>query len=194
MPTIYPLLKPYDWPHAKLVAHRRLIDSEPSAPVVAYGFDAGDNYQFVPATKVDDLDLLDAEALGNLAALDYPWELGDKGGLRFAASSGREFSAERLLDIQAMTACQDLLESEHIVVAAPRRTCLFATRHGQSAKQMNLFLKLVSHTFNDDSYGHAPISPLLFVVQGGKLQGIYNPSEAASASDHSERKPWWKLW
>src|SRR5687767_11376844 len=98
MPTIYPLLKPHDWPHRELVAHRLLSDKVEGLPIIVFGFDAGDNYQFVPREDCDDVEALYREALANLSELDYPWELGESHGLRFAASSGNEFSAERLLD------------------------------------------------------------------------------------------------
>src|SRR3954468_21746645 len=97
MPTIYPLLKPHDWPHKELCAHRLLSDKVERAPLIAFGFDTGDNYQYVSKAQCEDIDELYKEAMANLAALNYPWELGDSHGLRFAASSGKEFSAERVL-------------------------------------------------------------------------------------------------
>lgn len=200
MPTIYPLLKPHDWPHQAMVAHRRLSERVPRAPIVAFGFDTGDNYQFVPANKVDDVDALNAEALANLAALDYPWELGDPHPFPFAASSGKEFSAERLLDKRAMIECQRLLGSDRIIVSAPRRTCLIATRDGLPDDQMNLFVRLVLYTYHDDSYGHAPISPALFVLEDGAIKSVMfateepEPTPAPTPSSTPPPKPWWKVW
>jgi uncharacterized protein YtpQ (UPF0354 family) len=192
MPTIYPLLKPHNWPHQKLVAHRRLSDTVPGVPIVTFGFDAGDNYRFVPADEVDDVDALYRQALTNLAALDYPWELSG----RFAFSSGNEFSAERLLDRRAMLECQRLLESDRIVVAAPRRTCLMAARHGISEEETTLFYQLINYTYQDDSYGHAPISPALFVVEDGVIKHVLLAVEEMESgpSAPASRRPWWKFW
>jgi len=131
MPTIYPLLKPHDWAHKDLVAHRLLMDKVPGVPLIAFGFDTGDNYQFVPAQEGDDLERLNEEAMANLAALQYPWELGDSHGPRYLASSGKEFSAEQVLCPTAMLEAHRLLELDRIVASSPRRTCLFATRFGQ---------------------------------------------------------------
>ena len=64
---------------------------------------------------MDDVEALYREALANLSALEYEWELGDAEGLRFAASSGNEFSAEKLLDPAAMLECHRLLEGHRIV-------------------------------------------------------------------------------
>jgi uncharacterized protein YtpQ (UPF0354 family) len=195
MPTIYPLLKPHDWPHKGLVAHRVLSDEVEGVPIVAFGFDAGENYQFVPAAQCDDVEELYREALANLAALDYPWELGDSDGLPFAASSGREFSAERLLDRGAMLECHRLLEADRIVVAAPRRTCLFATRDGLGDKERSLFVRLVMYTYQDDSYGHAPISPALFVLEWGVIRGVmFAVDEPEPPGGERASKPWWKFW
>ena len=93
-------------------------------------------------------------------------------GLRFAASSGHDFSAEKVLDPAAMRRAHDLLESEKILVTAPRRTCLLATRSGLPDEQMDLFIRLTLHTYEDDSYGHAPISPALFVLEDGAIKSV----------------------
>jgi|GEM_PF-2546563 len=196
MAAIYPLLKPHDWPHQALVAHRRLSDSAPELPLIAFGFDTGENYQFVPAKSVDDIEALYQEALGNLAALDYPWELGGAGGLQFATSSGHEFSAERLLDNRAMVECQRLLAADQILVAAPRRTCLFATQYGLPEEQRHLFVQMVLHTYHDDSHEHAAISPAMFVVEHGVIKSVMIPAEEPDAPHPAPppKKPWWKLW
>jgi hypothetical protein len=165
MPTIYPLLKPHDWAHQDLVAHRLISDKVPGIPLVAFGFDAGDNYQFVSGKDVDDIDRLNEEAMGNLAALRYPWELGDSHGLRYAASSGNEFSAEQVLCPSAMLEAHRLLESDRIVASAPRRTCLFATRDGQPDREMSLFV----------------------LEQGVIKDAMFPPVDTPT-------KRWWKLW
>ena len=66
MPTIYPLLKPNDWPHQDKVAHVRLGGDSPELPVIAFGFDTGENYQFVPAKDAPDVeDILLVSPLNN---------------------------------------------------------------------------------------------------------------------------------
>lgn len=198
MPIIYPLLKPHDWPHQRLVAHRKLMDDPAGVPIVAFGFDTGDNYQFVPANQCDDVDKLYQEALANLAKLDYPWETGESNGLAFVTSSGKEFSAERLLDPAAMQEAHRLLGADRIIVAAPRRTCLMAVRDGPA---LTTFVKLVMYTYHDDSYGHAPISPAMFVLEGGVIVGVMfatdEPEERrAPTSEQAQAvsRPWWKFW
>jgi hypothetical protein len=171
MPTIYPILKPGDWPHKELIAHFTFV-RDARVPVVAFGFDAGDTYQFVTTDQCADVSKLFVEALVNLSELEYEWELGDSYGLRFAASSGHEFSAELILDPDAMRECQRMLGASRIVAASPRRTCLFATSDGQSDEVMSLFHELVTRTYEDDSYGHAPISPTLFVIEDGQLKSF----------------------
>lgn len=171
MPTIYPILKPGDWPHKQLVASFTFID-DARIPIVAFGFGAGANYQFITAEQCPDVSSLFGEALANLAELQYEWEVGDSRSLRFAASSGHEFSAERILDPDAMRECQRLLGASRIVAAAPRRTCLFATSDGQSEEIMSMFDELVLRTYEDESYGHAPISPTLFVIEDGEIESF----------------------
>jgi len=197
MPTVYPILKPHDWAHRQIVAHRQLMEGAEGAPIVAFGSDTGEQYQFVPRDKVDDVEGLYAEALANLTALDYPWELGDSRGLRFAASSGKEFSAEKILDPAAMRRCHELLEADRVVAVAPRRTCLMATRYGLTDAEMDLFVRLAEYTYRDDSYGHAPISPAFFVLEDGHVKQILFAKDGAlpdPSRPAGRTRPWWKLW
>ena len=106
--TIYPLLKPRHWEHRDLVAHVTLHDS---APIIAFGFDAGGNYQFVTTDNSDDVDALYPQAFENLSMIDDPWEVGESGGLRFVTTSGHDFSSEQALDPKAMLMCHGLPEN-----------------------------------------------------------------------------------
>lgn len=172
MRDVYPLLKPHDWPHKKHVAHRLITEKVPGVPIVAFGYNEDNNYQFVPKDECPDVEAMYAEALANLAELDYPWELGDAEGLRFAASSGNDFSAEKVLDRAAMRKAHDLLEADTIFAAVPRRTCLLATRYELPDDEMDLFLRLMLYTYDDASYGHAPISPALFILEDGAIKSV----------------------
>lgn len=182
MPTVYPMLKPFDWPNKALVEHIPLFEDIAQSPLIAFSFDAGSNYQFINKGQVNDVKALFGDALKNLAALDYPWEVNEIDGQVYATSSGKEFSAERVLDRNAMRECQRLLGSKKIVVAAPRRTCLFATAYDPSQEKVQKFLRLVNHTYRDDSYGHAPITPAFYVAEGGKLIAISFAAENIHAS------------
>ena len=48
----------------------------------AFGYDEDGQYRFVIRDDCHDVEQTYAEALANLAKLDYPWELGDVHGLR----------------------------------------------------------------------------------------------------------------
>jgi hypothetical protein len=172
MPDVYPILKPHDWPHKKLVAHKLITEKVPRVPLVAFGYNENGQYRFVNADKCPDVEKMYEEALANLAKLDYPWELGDAQGLRFAASSGNDFSAEKVLDPAAMRKAHELLESDRILVTTPRRTCLMAVRDGMPEDEMQLFLRLMIYTYNDDSYGHAPIAPVFFTLEAGAIKSV----------------------
>jgi hypothetical protein len=53
---------------------------------------------------------------------------------------------------------------------------------------MSLFVRLAMHTYGDDSFGHAPISPVLFVLEQGVIKdAMFPPVDTPT-------KRWWKLW
>lgn len=172
---VYPLLKPEDWEFAELVPQAR-IGAPGEQLIIAYTRDAGDRYELI---TVDDPEAGDGEtlhhwAMHNLAELKYEWKVGEfQPGLIVANASGEDFSAEKLLDPAMLRKAHELLDSEEIIVAAPRRRCLYAFPSSvlddqEAARAMT---KLVYLTFVDDSYGNAEISPILWVMRDGEPVG-----------------------
>jgi hypothetical protein len=70
-----------------------------------------------------------------------------------------------------MIAAQKKLDCKRVLVAAPRRTVLYAIDADSGKEQMDLFRKLLSHTLKDDSFGNQYISPLAFRFQDGEIIG-----------------------
>lgn len=175
---VFPLLKPSDWPHAELVPHARIGTPEEQI-IIAFARDVGDNYELITTTAPEaaDSDELHARALANLGALHYEWERADTQGLIMATCSGHEFAAEKLLDPDAMRQAHQLLRSEEIIVAAPRRTCLYAFPRSvlDNPETTQLMMKVVYYTFMDDSFGNAPITSLMFVLRDGAPVGFVKP-------------------
>ncbi|QLY33368.1 hypothetical protein [Nocardia huaxiensis] len=165
----YPLLQPVDWPH------RNLIPNWPSAsgnaPIIVLTADTGDGYamqSYDPAAPGNDF-LLPA-AIARLSSLQrYPWETDELYGLPVANCSGHDFAAEKVLDPRAMQDAHHLLDSPRLWVSTPRRTCLTAVPYELDERQLMVFQRLVTLTYEDDSYGNAPITPGAYLVENGRI-------------------------
>ena len=75
----------------------------------------------------------------------------------------------------------ELLSCGNALAAAPRRTCLFATKQDldepdeKRNRRYDMFNQMILHTFEDDSYGHAPISKAIYLLDDGE---VYEAVEA----------------
>lgn len=178
MKPIYPLLQPYQWEHADKVACILLDEEFEYSPLVAFGFDADSRFEYLPENESLDYDEIFEKCLENLARHDYPWETFEQDGFQFAASSGHTFSAEKVLDEAHMRRACELLSSDLLMVAAPRRTCLFATKHDpQEAEELRdqryeMFNQMIKATFADDSFSHAPISEAIYLIDEGEIYEV----------------------
>jgi hypothetical protein len=176
---IYPILKPGDWVGLKAGALRQTLIGTADDPsvVIGFGYDTPDNFVFLTQ---DDLEKMDGdeivkEAFQNLEAYSTDFEPIESLDNKVLTSSGRDFSSERILSQKHMLKAHELLGgAKEMLVSIPRRTCMMIMEKGEDNELMQQFLKLHHYTWQDDSYGNAPIANMLFVVQDGNIVGTFN--------------------
>jgi uncharacterized protein YtpQ (UPF0354 family) len=169
--ALYPILKAYDWPAKELSAFEPFAGSDkPPVPLVAYGYDTGDHYVFVTKADLAKRPLADIkrEAFANLEKLPAEWEAINEHVL---TASGKDFSAEMILSKKFLLAAQKKLGAKQILVGVPRRRVIYAADEGAPKSAMEQFYLVFRKTYEDDSYGNAPITNLLFRFRDGELVG-----------------------
>ncbi len=166
----YPLLKPADWEHRHRITH--WATTAGTVPLIVLAVDTDSGYQVEGFGDDVDSDALLAEAMANLAALEYDWEVSELHSLPIATSSGEDFSAEKVLDPQHMLRAHQALRTDKLLVAVPRRTCLMAVPFDLEPQQIMLFQHLVRATYEDDSFGHAPITSGAYIVENGRARNF----------------------
>lgn len=170
MSKVYPLLKPADWELRTQVPHWLPVQGVPGAPIVVAAEDMPTGFNIVTQQTADP-DGLWHTAIANLAALQYNWEVTEQMGLTLATCSGQDFAAEKVLDPAAMQTVQQLLGTSQLLVAVPRRTVIYAVPQNLSPQQQQVFSRIVQFTYNDSSYGNAPVSPGALQVDGERIAG-----------------------
>ncbi|OBC02682.1 hypothetical protein A5785_02400 [Gordonia sp. 852002-50395_SCH5434458] len=166
---IFPILKEYHWvgKHFALFQNLLDIDREPM-PLIAYGYNQADQYQFLTTGATDQtIEQIHAQALANLAAAPAQWE----GSGSILTGSGYDFSAEKILDPGFIAEAQRLLGSTTIEIAIPRRTIIYATAAVPGTPAHDEFSTVVWRTWLDDSFGNAPITPMVFRFDGAQIVG-----------------------
>lgn len=173
---IYPILKPSNWVGLKAGAlSSTLIPAEGEAHgvVVGYGMDTPDNFVFLTKQHLETMDAkqITKEAFENLENYTTEFEISEAFQNQVLTSSGPSFSSERILSKSHMLKAHSLLDTETLLVSIPRRSCMMVIANDADKALLNKFIFLHNHTWNDDSYGNAPIANILFVVKNGSIVG-----------------------
>jgi len=172
---IYPILKPGDWVGLKAGAlSSTLIPSEDGAEVViGYGMDTPDNFVFLTQQHLETMDAkqITQEAFTNLENYSTDFEFVEALNNKALASSGNDFSSERILSKAHMLKAHAMLKAEELLVSIPRRTCMTVISRQADEDTINKFAYLHNYTWEDDSFGNAPITNSFFIVKDGVIVG-----------------------
>ena len=177
---IYPILKPGDWPGITYGAIRQTLIGTPEAPylVVGFGYDAPSNFVFLMPKDIEgkDSSAIIQQAYANLEAIPSPFEISDVFDGRVLTASGNDFSSEKILCESHMQRAHDLLNADRLLVSIPRRRCMMIIAENEEQEMMSKFLYLHQHAWEDDSFGNAPITHDLFLVENAQIIGVISPA------------------
>jgi len=172
---IYPILKPGNWVGLKAGALSSiLIPSEDGAEVViGYGMDTPDNFVFLTKQHLETMDAkqITQEAFTNLANCDTGLEFVGALDNKAVGTNGNDFSSETILSRTHMLKAHAMLDAEELLVSIPRRTCMTIISRQADEDTINKFAYLHNHTWEDDSFGNAPITNSFFIVKDGNIVG-----------------------
>ncbi|WP_458627037.1 DUF1444 family protein [Winogradskyella sp. PC D3.3] len=172
---IYPILKPGDWVGLKAGAlSSTLIPSENGAEVViGYGMDTPDNFVFLTQQHLKTMDAkqITKEAFENLENYECEFDFVKSLNNKAVATNGNDFSSETILSRTHMLKAHAMLEAEELLVSIPRRTCMTIISRQADEDTINKFAYLHNYTWNDDSFGNAPITNSFFIVKEGNIVG-----------------------
>ena len=174
---IFPILKPASWVGLKAGAlNSELIgatENNDLEVVIGYGIDTPDNFVFLTQDhlKTMDADQIAKEAFENLENYATEFEFSVALQNKALTSSGNDFLSERILSKNHMMKAQQMLEADELLVSIPRRSCMMVISKDADEELLNTFIFLHKHTWNDDSYGNAPIANILFLVKDGVIVG-----------------------
>ena len=83
----------------------------------------------------------------------------------------QRFSSEKLLCKDLLMQAHKMLDVKTILVAAPRRTVIYAAANDLNDERLELSKTVVAETLADGSFRHQKISPLIFRFENGELVG-----------------------
>ena len=188
-PQILPALKDIKWEFADQALCRILVSEleSPNMPWVAFGYDHPHTFEFLnrngmgDALAIDDLILLENEALENLRQRDMHWqEVGyervNGETLRFLVCDDDFLAAERIIDPDFMQEAHFLLQTSDLLVGIPRRGVLITMDGSEGERAQDAFLNFVSLEYQKAE--SSPITPVVFRMINGIIVGCLNETQA----------------
>lgn len=171
--VVYPILKAYDWPAKEHAVFSHFIGKDkPPIPLIGYGYNLRDDYVFVTKSELGtrSVDSLHQEALANLEKVPMKWDKIDDNTL---TASGHDFSAEKILSPSFIREAEKALHTDSILVSTPRRRVIYAFSAVAPKDKRDVFYAVVAHTLDDDSFGNALITNLVFEFKGDQVVNAF---------------------
>ena len=155
--------------------HHVLVGDDNDNPVVvvAFGYDTADNiiFQSDEALSDEQIEKKMDEAYANLDALPAAFSVIESASGKILNASGEAYSSEYMLSKKLMMDAHRLLGTDELLVSVPRRTCMMTIPKSANRELVAKFLSMHLEAYDDDSYGNAPITDLIFVVINGEVDG-----------------------
>ena len=171
---IYPILKPGDWEGIKYGAINQILLGTEDNPelVIGYGYDGPNDFIFMTYDMLQNktVEQIYQEAIKNLEEFEAP--LNEVVPEKVIISDGADFCSENILNKTFMLDLHKRLNAKELLVSIPRRKNMMVASRQAEPEILNQFLSVHSETWDDDSYGNAPIINLFFVVIDGEINGV----------------------
>ncbi len=175
-------LKPSRWSAAAEMVCEPLVDLGPTGadiPLVVFGTDRPNTFaMFKRGGDGRDLVKLRAEALANLVAIDVEVEQVTLDAVTFWVVHGSYFAAEKILDRAFMRRMHQTV-GELLAVSVPEKGRLMITNAAMTPQAIAAFIAVTRGVFERDEGGRQ-VSPTVFLVSGGVIVGVAQPSDSAS--------------
>jgi hypothetical protein len=167
--------------------------AEADIPVVVYGRDQPNTFAIFmrDGKREKELDVLRAQALGNLAKLEATVERIDLDRLTFWAVHGGYFAAEKILDVAFMKGLHDRVKSPLLAAAVPAKGQLLVTTAVAQPETVMGFMAIARGIYEKNEGGRQ-LSPTVFLVSEGKITGLAKATEQAPPKQ--EKKGFFRRW
>lgn len=169
--TLFPLLKPPDYPHRALVVTLPLpgTASHPALPIVTFAENLPSGYVVLTrqdAEGVDPSSLL-GPAVAQLATVPRDLLVLPDG---VAVHAGQDLAAELLLDATFLKQVATKLNTSELWVCVPHRVAFYAvSAHATDGARRTMTALVRTELARGPGLGHAPVSDLAFRVSEGKI-------------------------
>ncbi|QEC45241.1 hypothetical protein [Pseudobacter ginsenosidimutans] len=170
---VYPMIKDARWQGISLAVHLPFVKLGDNLDLaIVFPQDAGDRFEYI--TPHD----LQIEAIknnfekwqSNIDEYPYEIEISEQLNRRVIFASGSDHSSEKILSSAFLAEACRVLNTDKLIISAPRRRCLMITSYYENFQMLETFFHLHFIAYREDDYGNEVITEMVFVSDNNKVQ------------------------
>lgn len=169
---VYPMLKSAEWQGINLVTSLPFVVIKGELHLaIVFPQDAGDRFEYITPRDLEQPGVPENynQWQSNIDAYPYEIVLSKSFDNRVATASGEDHSAEKILSPAFLAEACKALNTDKLVISAPRRRCLMITSYHEDFLLLEDFFRLHFSAWREDDYGNEPITEMVFLADKNKV-------------------------
>ncbi|NML23107.1 hypothetical protein HHL16_19675 [Pseudoflavitalea sp. G-6-1-2] len=170
---VYPMIKDAGWQALQHAAHLPFVKIGDTLNLaIVFPQDAGDRFEYITNADLNNEAIKENHKKWQANIDQYPFELEISQHLnkRVVFASGNDHSSEKIFSAEFLAAACKALNTDKLIISAPRRRCLMITSYHEEFQLLETFFHLHFIAWHEDDYGNEPITEMVFVADAGKVQ------------------------
>ena len=170
---VYPMIKDARWQGMQHAVHYPFVKvGETLELAIVFPQDGGDRFEYITNADIENEAV--RENFGkwqeNINQYPYKLEVSERLRKRVVFASGEDHSSEKILSAAFLAEACKTLNTDKLIISAPRRRCLMITSYYEEFAMLETFFHLHFIAWREDDYGNEPITEMVFVADAGKVQ------------------------
>jgi hypothetical protein len=170
---VYPMIKDARWRGTSRVVHYPFVTNGDSLELtIVFAQDAGDNFEYIMPADLENEAVKENFNKWKQNIDNYPFEIERSQTLdnRVIFASGNDHSSEKILSAAFLAEACKALNTDRIIISAPRRRCLMITSYHEDFPMLENFFYFHFVAFREEDYGNEVITEMVFVADTNKVE------------------------
>ena len=170
---VYPMIKDARWQGLQHAVHYPFVKFGDTLDLaIVFPQDAGERFEYITPNDLQDeaIKINFEKWQSNIDQYPYEIEVSEQLKKRIIFASGEDHSSEKIFSSAFLAEACRVLETDRLLISAPRRRCLMLTSYHEDFLMLETFFHLHFIAYREDDYGNEVITEMVFVADNNKVQ------------------------
>lgn len=171
--AIYPMIKDARWQGTPHAVHYPFVKvGETLDLAIVFAQDAGNSFQYITPAELENEAIKANFEKWKQNIDNYPFEIeaSEKLKGRIIFASGEDHSSEKILSATFLAEACKVLNTDKLIISAPRRRCLMLTSYHETFPMLENFFFFHFEAFREEDYGNELITEMVFIADANRVQ------------------------